>query len=150
MKLKRSRSDRILMENGLWGYHADCTPEDVDDSPEYFDEIVHDVIDAEKYAQYPLAAGVGTTFVLFLGDMKGVYHKGYFEVDAVDVETNEHGIKLYHLVWYRSGEWRRVDVKRRIADRLSPVSSGGEDRPEPDEPIKRGPGRPRNDEHAAA
>lgn len=108
MKLKRSHSNATLMQDGKWAYHT----AEVDEMGEdYFDDIVLDVIDPEKYIHEPLASGLGTTFILFVGELKKSYRSGTFRVDGVKTETNDSGIKTHHLIWSQVGRWNHVDLE---------------------------------------
>ena len=136
MKLSANNSERTLMENGMFAYKSNVTPEEVDTSPEFFDNIVNDIMDSEKYAQSPLASGLGTTFRLFLGDVHKKFSTAVFRVDGVKTLHSESGVKQYQLLWSRTEEWSHVDVEAGFAQRLKAVDE------------RRGPGRPRKEEAA--
>jgi len=136
MKLSANNSERTLMENGMFAYKANATPEEVDNSPEFFDNIVNDLMDAEKYAQSPLSSGLGTTFRLFLGDVHKKFSTSTFRVDGVKTIHAESGVKQYQLLWSRVDDWSHVDVEVGFAQRLKAVEEN------------RGSGRPRKEEAA--
>ena len=108
MKLKRSHSKATLMQNGEWAYHAMGALNNIED--DYFDEIVQDVIDPEKYNHEPMASGIGTKFTLFMGDLKSAYAVGEFRVDGVKSKTDQNGIKTHHLLWTQLGDWSFVNL----------------------------------------
>ena len=114
MKLHPTANQRTLMENGQFGFLGDCTPEDVDNSPEFFDGVVNDLIDPEKYIQSPLASGLGTLFVLFLGNVHKEFDTAQFRVDGLRVVHMESGAKQYELLWSRVTEWNHVNVAERL------------------------------------
>ncbi len=118
-QLKKARSERTLREDGVWMYHDTCQQKDVNNNPDYFDEVTTDLIDPEKYASSPLASGVGTRFCLLLGDPQKVYHIADFSVDGLVKEVNEKGVTEYHLLWSRIGNWRSVDIEERSQRRAA-------------------------------
>jgi len=123
IKLKKAQSKRTLREDGVWMYHDKVDPEDVDGSPEYFDEIATDLIDPEKYFSAPLTSGIGTKFCMLLGDPLKGHYKADFEVDGLVKKTSEAGVVSHKLLWTRLSEWRVVDVTQRFKSTVR-----GEDR----------------------
>jgi hypothetical protein len=110
MKLKRSHSDATLMQNGTWAYHASACIDDIEE--DFFDDIVYDVIDPEKYISAPLASGLGSTFQLFVGELKKNFAVGTFRVDGVKTRTDDNGLKHHNLQWSQIGDWAFVDLER--------------------------------------
>jgi hypothetical protein len=124
-KLNKAKSERTLREDGVWMYHGDVSPKEVDNSPDYFNNVVSDLIDPEKYFSAPLTSGVGIRFALILGDPLRAHHVGEFVVDGMVKKTSEKGVPEYHLLWSKIGKWRYNDIEDRTARHIS-----GEDKPE--------------------
>jgi len=127
---------RAYLDDVGFIYRTPDTPEMVDADPSYFDDLVLDLTDTNKYFDDdPMVSGMMRSFHIICGNFPEEYDWATYTIEGISRKFNKGRAPDYFLHCSRNQDWRHVGGSRPAAEPVAPE-------PVAEVPEKRGPGRP--------